>query len=405
MAVAGLVPRESNDALPYMVSSFGISFSLTLFLPAIPEFTEWMAIVGIIATCIGLLQYNMPWDIKITRRKLRKMNQERLDTMRFWFLTFNVRLRRWEAEVENPDPLVDRSDKRPFLKGQVDRCLSDTVASSPIRKRNWRLRLMIHTLIALAVVLISLPLAVQSRPVGPTTDTPVVMFLQFVSDHAILFFFGCGITILGVVFIWWPRVWSVYLDRITSIIPNVMAFSYLHGLVGLDSVRNPHLYGEISRERESLRRELDYIQDALLRNDWSVFLVRWGILRDSLVLEDLYNLNEVILSRILVLWAKFLYPPQGVDPELIRRRFGWLIYFSQQLTTAPARYGEMHLIERAKEVSDTLAEIYQKDRNLKDASEDLFKQLSMGEEIIVILNAEVADGKERKLLSKLDVKL
>ncbi len=334
MALAALVPPEKNEGLIYVVPGFAIAFYLVSQFwnpePSNATLTNQLAIIGILASAITIFLYILKIDEWLIKSYIRKRTKSHWETSIEWlYLAGNILVKTWEINLEDTSPLKDERN-HPYLKDQAWTYIQNMVSSSSIRQRYWSLRLLFYSWFCLLGLIIT----------GSLSDglSNFDMNIEiFSSIYSTLIFYGLAIIALVLMILQAiyrntggesPYPWKRN-SRITRDTAFLAELSYLYALIAMDSIENADEY-IAGKKLHSIKSELDFLIDTIIRNDWSLFSDRWNKVKVSIIRQVIEGFDHTVKDYGWNLWSDFIRNKE-LDPSTERRKLCWFTYFTSQL--------------------------------------------------------------------------
>lgn len=321
IALAALVPPEKNDAVIYILPSLAAAFWIVSIFFVVTEPTQWLAMVGFIGSGITVILYLIPLDILLTRSILRYLvyKKEQMPKEKEFSLTINLLLQSWG--------ILGWKKSEDWLEKSTRSYMTSTVSSYLVRQKSWLYRLTLYYYLAAIIFLgplIASPLAPSVSIILPFKVQSTVLEIWWV------WFIVGVISTIALIFptvaLWW-RDYEGESKSFTRDIRYVGQFIYLQDLFGMDTVKRPQDYKD-GTQKDTLRKELEFLHASLLRNDWSMFVSRWDKIRSVLNDEVTSRFDELYFPSVLDLWLEL--QKKEVPTTITQKQLEWLLYFAKQ---------------------------------------------------------------------------
>ncbi len=337
MSLPTIVSSEKSEHLIYGVLPLAIAIWISSQVATDPF--QALGYVSVISSLLTLVLYEMRIDeIFVKRWYSRDWGDMALNTRRA-FLSWDLLLNSWDTVVSDPPQFRGGTGNYEWL---VKRYTDSVVSSYVIRKRLWAVRGSLYLFLAVPFIVWT-GLDYLSDFLVPLDSTTVwlLVFLISIVFWTIQYFFN-----------------RTRHKPLRTQIRHLVVFRYAQQLVAYDALAC-ELTG--SDERTSLRStlltEFEFLDQIIIREDWSTFTDRWVPIRWNTELRARRDFIPSIIPKLFELWIDHrvhIESGKRSTPEILSssRRLAWYIHVSRELQNTSGRSFGQHTTSILSLISD-----------------------------------------------------
>ncbi len=345
MALQAIAPPGRAENLIYTILPFSIGLWLLRSVTDPVYIGETLALLGVVTSLGSIVLYEFGFEEHLLNGILKRLMMRTWNTaqnMYDTFLVWNLYVKTWITSLEELPQLEESSAGRfkqllyrlrmnaqlpeemrsPYLTDQVTQIVQKTISSNPIKRRVWRIRGFFYLVISFPLLWM---VGVETLGKVPETVFPgwlapfVGIFLQSLDLQTFAL-----IGIIGLMA-------SINYFRHRDLVEHtryLTELNYLQILIALDNVKHPQRYIDTG-DRSGLKRELELLNELLVRGYWSMFVPRWSMVKSALESEIIEQFERDSAYTLRKLWGRFIWSQTNKRYiESSRRPLGWFIHLA-----------------------------------------------------------------------------
>ena len=345
MALQAIAPPGRAENVIYAILPFSIGLWLLRSVTDPLYFGEALALRGVVTSLGSLVLYEFGFEEPLLNGLLKRLMIRKWNTAQNLYGTFllwNLFVKTWTTSLDELPQLEESSAGRfkhllyklrrkaqlpeeirsPYLTDQVTQIVQKTISSNPIKRRVWRIRGFFYLVISFPLLWM---VGVETLGKVPETVLPgwLAPFVGIFLESLVLQTFAL-IGIIGLMAI-------INYFRHRDLVEHtryLTELNYLQILIALDNVKYPQSYTDTG-DKSGLKRELELLNELLVRGYWSMFVPRWSRVKSALESEIIEQFEGNSAYTLRKLWGRFIWSHMNKRwIESSRKPFGWFIHFA-----------------------------------------------------------------------------